>query len=132
MARNVKGFGRILAETTKVFDYGINISAFVELLEAMDAGKGEVEGYLSAVWAGFMGGRGFLAETEYEFVKVVPFTRQAVSVKTFGSEIIKKNGIHGMGFGWYQGSMLERWHVVGSSEGFRLERKNERSINAEV
>ena len=91
MVRDVVYFEQILSEITKVFDYGINIFEFTKLLEAMDAGKGEVKEGLMAIKARFRKGtRGFLAETKYEFVEVILFTRQAIAIETCYGEIMKR------------------------------------------
>jgi hypothetical protein len=74
--RDIVCIEQILSEITKVFNYGINISEFAELLEAMYAGKGEVKEGLLAIQTRFdKGTRGLMAETKYEFVDVILFTR---------------------------------------------------------
>jgi hypothetical protein len=42
-------FEKILSKMTKVLNYGINISEFAKLLEAIDAGKGEIKEGLIAI-----------------------------------------------------------------------------------
>lgn len=90
-----------------MFNYGIDISEFAELLEAMDAGKGEVKEGLMAIRARFdKGTRGFLAETKYEFVEVILFTRQAMTIDTCCGEITKRRRTFRVGI------ILERYNVT--------------------
>jgi hypothetical protein len=100
VVRDIVCFEQTLSDITKVFNYGIDISNFAELLEAMDVGKGEVEEGLIAIQARFDGGRrGFLAETKYECVEVILFTRQAMAIETCWSEIMKRRRTFGIIYG---------------------------------
>jgi hypothetical protein len=102
VVRDIECFERIPSEITKVCNNWINISESVELLEAMDAGKGEVKEGLMAIQARFdKGTRGFLAETKYEFVEVILFTRQAMAVETCCGEITKRRKTFGIILGRY-------------------------------
>ena len=88
-----------------MFNYGNNISEFAELLEAMDAGKGEVKEGPMPIQARFdKGTRGFPTKTKYEFVKVILFTRQAMAIETCCGEIVERR--------WTFGIVLERYDVT--------------------
>ncbi len=103
--RDMVCFEQILLEITKVFNYGINIAEFTELLEAMDAGKGEIKEGLLAIQARFdKGTRGRMTETKNEFVKVILFTRQAMAIETCRGEIMKRRRTFGI--------ILERYDVT--------------------
>lgn len=105
MVRDIVCFEQIPSEIAKVFNYEINISEFAKLLEAMDAGKGEVEEGLLAIQARVDKGTiGFLGETKYEFVEVILFTRQAMAIKTCCGEIMKRKKIFGI--------VLERYDIT--------------------
>lgn len=102
MVRDIVCFEQILSEITEVFNYGINISEFAELLETMDAGKGEVKEGLMAIQARFdKWRREFVAETKYEFVEVILFARQAMAIETCCGEIMKRRRTFGIILGRY-------------------------------
>lgn len=70
MTRTVGGFGGLVVEIAKVFDFGVNIFGLTDLLSVMEEVGHEVDGFLNSVWGGTGNGKCALNGGQNDLVEV--------------------------------------------------------------